>query len=400
MSDIQKEYIKELIDSDNKSQVLNKYINKLVGTDNKFINIPEPVDLTISNIYIEANIKQLLNYNRLVGEEEEIIKCYTYIIIYHPKFYEVIMHNKTVQEYNETKNKMKEALEKIYENKNKDSKYEETAKILNIEIKEDNKEVNALEYCFYLSWANFNGETVDVDKKYFMDNNINDILTINISYGLQYPESLIRYIKTEDTNAPVLTEELIKNTTRYQETKIINKASEPVSKYDKNFNKIDKFKTNEVTVLIDYGTGYYTQCYLNNLPININFANDIYNRVIKANMDKRLLFDIINKDLYKYLPLECYHEKLDKELLFKTLDIVKNIVINSFSPDKPEQTVQNILHHQLLDKILDKNEKEIFKLYISYIPKLDVYNVHEIETYCCNYFYEDLLNDDNMLVSG
>lgn len=394
---IQKEYLKQLIENDDKIFILNEFVNKVSKEfENKktkinFDEIEETINLTETNIYIEYFINQFLSEGSIKIDKENIIKIYFYIVFYHPKFYEVIMNNKTIKEYDEIRGKLLTLMETKKDILN-ENKYEQLKNIFSMEIK--TKDFNALEYCYFLSWASFNSKFVNVPKKMITDNNINDILTINITYGLNYDESIIMYNKVDEIISPTLTTELIEQTKRYKHYPIKEHAKEPISIYDKEFKKVQELKTNEITVLIDYGNGFYTQLFINNNPININFAKDIQQRKIKCSMDKKLLFDIIGKDLFNFLPSECYHEKLDKNLLMQSLDIMKRIVISSFNAENKQQTINNILKNDLLKNIIKKEELDIFKLYINYIPLLDVYTVKDVERYCCNYLYEDILNSD------
>lgn len=390
---LQKEYLKSLIDNDDKIYILNEYIKKVgeMITKIKFEDIVNSINFYESNIFIEYFIKQLITEGEIKYFQKNINEIYFYIVFYHNKFYELIMNNKTLKEYDD----IRHDLLTILENKKdmiKEAQYNKLFNIFSMEIHKDN--ITALEYCYFLSWASFNPKTVNIPKKTIIEHNINDILTINATYNLKFDESIIMYNKIDEIISPTLTKELIEQTKRYNHYPIKEHAKEPVSIYDKEFKKIKELKTNEITVLIDYGNGYYTQLYKDGNPINIKFAKDIQNRVIKCSANKKLLFDIDNKDLFNYLPSECYHEKLDKELLITSLDIMKRIVIESFNAENKQQTINNILKHPSLKTILKNEEKDIFKLYLNYIPMLDIYEVKEIERYCCNYLYEDILNSE------
>ena len=404
MNDLQSNYLKDLTQPTNKISVFNSYLQKIEtflndnGKPLKEIFNFNSINLTTSNIFIEYCCKKLIEGNKLKNlSENDIFKIYVFVLLYHPKLIELIMEGKTHDEYEEARKKMLTELENIYNERNKDEKYETIKKILSFELKKDN--LNILEYCYFLSWANFKRETTDIDKKTTIEINgtANDILCLNVSYNLKYLQSIIKYNSVPDIVSPVLTEEMIKQTKKYEFIEIKNKATEPISIYDGNFNRKQELTTNTVNVYLDYGNSYYTQLYYNNLPVICQIAKKIQKREIISDTNKQYLYDYIHMELFKYLPDECYTPKLEREIFLKTLDILKKIVIASYVENNPQQTIKNIMNNSELSQVLKKEELKIFEIYLKYLDKLEDFNISIVQTYICNYIFEDALYESPLI---
>ena len=397
MSNIQTEFLKELsIKETNKIDVLNKYINKVSYNDINAENINK-IDLNQCNIYIEFLVKNIID-NRFFDvnaiDDINISLLFVYMSYYHIYLFPYLFANMSIKEFNKIRLEMLKSLEDIKQvNYNKlltdnKKKFNNLEKLLNIELSEDVSKISALEYCYFVTWAKYKKEFVDVPKQVITSNNDNDILCINVTYNLNSLDSIIMYNNVEDDPIPVLTSELIKTTKRYQSVPPKNKANEPITLYDKKFNRIKKLRTNNVTVLLDYGNNYYTKLFItyeNEIPLR--FANNIINRKIICNHNKRLLYDVVYKDIYNFLPIECYENKHSKSQLMESIDKMRRIVSTCYDTNKNKH-IDNIITSDMLKEILHEKEIPIFKVYISYLKKLDNVDLNTIIKHCTEYFYD------------
>lgn len=383
---LQSDFLKDIGTKNDKIEVIEKYIKNINDND---INDNIKVDLKECNIYIEYATRKLITNRKMFSD---LITAY--IIIYHPKLFEYICLDKTIDEVIEIKDKLMAKIDNIYKDINKDNKYNICKKILTSKFKTENR--NALEYCYFLTWARFDKDWVDVEQKYIIDNNKDDILCINITYGLQNLDSIVMYNNIDDSNISFLTEQLIKDTKRYEYIKPTTIADKPVSIYKYDFTKIEKINTQNVTILIDYGNGYYTRCFLNSDDIPAGFANDIIKGKVKCNTNKNLLFNIVNRDIYNLLPSNCYEEKRNKQELIKKYNTMKKIIIESFN-DNRKECIKNILSHKDINNVIDKKELDVFKLYLKYLMSMENYNQLLVENYCCNYLYDGLFESKNLM---
>ena len=396
VNDIQTEFINELGDKESdKINILNKYIDKVSYTDINNENINK-INLNQCNIYIEFLVNKIitLKYFDVNAVDVNISLLFLYISYYHISLYTYLFINMTLHEYNEVRKSMVKEfnnIKQIHYNKltseNK-KKLDNLEKLINIEYSEDISKITALEYCYFITWAKYKKEYVDVPKKVIINNNKNDILCINVTYNLDNLDSIIMYNNVEDSPIPVLTSELIKTTKRYQYIEPINKATEPITLYNKNFEKIDKLTTNDITVLLDYGNNYYTKLFIRyDSEINLKFANNIIERKIICNYNKKLLFDNVYKDIYNFLPSQCYEEKQSKTILNETIDKMKKLITISYDSNVNKH-IDNIVKSDMLKQILDIKEIPIFTVYINYLKKLDDININTIIKHCCNYIID------------
>lgn len=383
---IQDDFINDLSTKDDKINVINTYLKKIKETD---INDNLSVDIKITNIYIEFASRQLILYGKHYSR-----RINTYIIIYHPKLYELLFISKTIDEIIKESEEMIKVLDDIYKDFSKDNKYKMCYNLLTMD--KDIKNPNALEYCYFLTWATYKKEWTNVNKEYVIKNNQHDILTINITYNLKNLDSIVIYNDVANILAPVLNKNMVEQTERYKQISPKNIAKEPITLYDKNFKRIKQLNTENITVLIDYGNDYFTKCFLNGNEIIKEFANDIQQRKLRCNNNKFLLLDVVNRDIYNNLPINCYKDKLNKKLLMDTYNIMKQIVLKSYNDDRTK-TIKNILSNEQLPKILDKHEIPIFKLYLEYLINIDVYNFTVVDNHCCNYIFENLLETPNLM---
>ena len=383
---LQQQFLKDIESEKNKIKVVNTYMKKIKDDD---INDELKVDIKTCNIYIEYATRKLITDGKIFTD-----RISSYIILYHPKLFEYICSNYTIEEVIKYKQKILSNIENFYNGIIKDNKYELCKKLLTAEFKDKNR--NALEYCYFLTWAKFEKDWVDVERKYIIEHNTDDILCVNITYGLQNLDSIVMYNNIPDSRIPILTEKLVNDTVKYRYIPPTTIAKTPVSMYNKDFKPIKQFTTKNVIILIDYGNNYYTRCFLNNKDISSSFAKDVFDGKVKCNLNKSMLYDIVNKDIYNTLPQNCYTNKLDKSELVKKYNIMKKIIIESYS-DKRSLCIKNILAHKDITNVLDKKELNIFKLYLKYLLTADDYNQQIVDNYCCSYIYDGLFESKNLM---
>ena len=387
MTTLQEKFIIDLEKEDDKIAVVKKYTEMVDDGD---INETLNIDVKTCNVYVEYATKKLITERKQYSD-----RMNAYIMLYHPKLFEVLCANKTIAEVINIKNILLHNVNKIYENIMKDDKYELCSKMLSMDIQKER--YNAFEYCYYLTWAFFDRNWVDVNKEYVMKNNTNDILCVNATYNLKHLDSIVMYNNVVNVKVPVLTDDMVKQTVRYRYITPTKIATKPVSMYNHKFEPIDKFSTEKVSILIDYGNGYYTKCFFyNNTEIPARFANDVFNGKVKPNENKAMLFNIVYRDVYKHLPFSCYHEKEDKKVLMDTYNLMKRIAISSYHPN-PKTCIHSILKHPDITKIIHPREMEAFDVYMRYLLVSEEYNNDIVINHCCNYIYENLLEAKNMI---
>lgn len=384
---LQDEFIAAVEKSNNKIDVLKKYASMVSDAD---INEDLVIDIKMCNIYVEYATNQLIMANKRYND-----KMSAYIILYHPKLFELLCHNKSMADVINFKNIMIHNIDEIYKNNIKDDKYDLCMDMLSVNMSKDR--LNAIEYCYFLTWATYNKEWVGVDEKYVKDNNKNDILCVNITYNLKNLDSIVIYNNVIDDKIPVLTEEKINNMTRYRYITPKDKATTPVSIYDNNFKPIKKLSTDYVTILLDYGNSYYTKCFcFNNTEAPLKFANDVYEGKVKCNVNRILLFNTVNKDLFKHLPPQCYQEKGDKKELMKQYNTMKAIAMDSYH-DSPDVCINKIISHPEIPKIINNNEKPFFDVYIKFLKYSEYYDKNYVINYCCDYIFENIFENKSLL---
>ena len=383
---LQEAFFTALEKNEDKISIIKEFINKVTDDD---INEDLKIDTKVCNIYVEYATKELINKGRKFSD-----RMNAYILIYHPKLFDLICQNKTMAEIINIKNILLHNVNSIYENTIKDDKYEVCSKMLSVDINKTRK--NAFEYCYFLTWATFNKSWIGVDKKYVTENNTNDILWVNITYNLENLDSIVTYNNVADIKIPVLTEQMVKDTVKYTYIKPTHIAKSPVSMYDKDFKPITNFSTENVTVLIDYGNDHYTKCFFrDNMEVNSRFAKDVYDGKVKCNDNKTLLYNIVYRDLFKCLPPRCYCEKKNKSELNEHYNMMKRIALTCYLPDR-KTCIHKILNHIDLPKIICKEEMDAFTVYMNYLMVADEYNDKIVVDHCCNYLYENYLEAKNL----
>lgn len=384
---IQADFLKELENNDDKIAVLKKYTEMITDDD---INEDLKIDIKTCNIYVEYATKKLINEYKTYSD-----RMNAYIVLYHPKLFELICANKTMAEVINIKNILLHNVDSIYEGHIKDDKYEVCSDMLSCDIKKDRH--NAFEYCYYLSWASFDKNWVDVKKDYVLANNKNDILCVNATYNLKNLDSIVMYNNVANIKIPILTDEMVDKTVKYRYITPTRIADKPVNIYDKDFKPIKDFSTEKVSILIDYGNDYYTKCFFhNNNEIPARFARDVFNGKVKYNDNKTLLFNIVYKDVYKHLPKNCYSDKNNKSELMDNYNVMKRVAIRSYNPNR-KTCLHSILNDKELTKILNHNEIPAFELYLKYLLSADEYNDNIVINHCCNYLFENLLESKTLI---
>ena len=193
MSNIQTEFLKELsIKETNKIDVLNKYIDKVSYNDINVENINK-IDLNQCNIYIEFLVKNIID-NRFFDvnaiDDVNISLLFVYISYYHIYLFPYLFANMSIKEFNKIRLEMLKSLEDVKQfsyNKlltDNKKKFNNLEKLLNIELSEDVSNISALEYCYFVTWAKYKKEFVDVPKEVITSNNDNDILCISAKIAI------------------------------------------------------------------------------------------------------------------------------------------------------------------------------------------------------------------------
>ena len=93
---IQADFLKELENNDDKIAVLKKYTEMITDDD---INEDLKIDIKTCNIYVEYATKKLINEYKTYSD-----RMNAYIVLYHPKLFELICANKTMAEVINIKN--------------------------------------------------------------------------------------------------------------------------------------------------------------------------------------------------------------------------------------------------------------------------------------------------------
>lgn len=392
---LQNEFLKDIEKESNKLNVISKYITMIKDDDidNAKDNLEDKLNINHNtiNIYVEYATRKLIHEHKFYND-----KLTAYIILFHPKLFDLVCLDHTPKEVNEIKVNLLNKLNEIYENKQKDEKYDNIIKSLTYKDERDEKTMNVIEYCYYLTWATYEKEWTDISKDVVIKNNNNDILCINLTYNLQNLDSIVIYNNVPNIRTPILTKKMVEQTKRYQTLTPTKIAKEPLTLYDKNFNKIQKLNTPFITILLDYGNGYYTKCSLKHGDTTNEFANEIINRKVKCNVDKNLFTDIANKDIFNYLPQSCYQEKKDKNKLLEIYNNMKRMAINDYS-DKPKLCINNILNDPLLKTTINEHELPIFKVYLNYLLTAEDYSQTMLENHLCNYIYEGLFESKTLM---
>ena len=216
---LQIEFLKEIETESNKLKVIDKYITKIKDKDIEDIkdidNIEDKLNINHNNvnIYIEYAARKLINEHKLFDGKNGN-KLTTYIILFHPKLFDLVCLDHTPKEIKDIKIILLSNLNEIYENLQKDDKYDRLNKILTYNDERDEKTLNALEYCYYLTWTWYEMDWTDVQKDYIIENNNNDILCINLTYNLKNLDSIVMYNNVRNIMTPILTKTLVEKTKR------------------------------------------------------------------------------------------------------------------------------------------------------------------------------------------
>lgn len=388
----------------NKIQTTNKNIQDIIANEIKNISyenitdeVIDTINLNIINIYIEFLADDIIEHKFI---NHDAVKCskdklYIYLIYYHPKLFEYVFSGNTINDYNKHRQNMLSLFDGIQQqhneltSENKD-KLVNVKRLLEMEINNDITTLTCFEYGYYFTWASYKRDFVDIHKDKLLKNNSFDILALNVRWNMTHNDAIVMYNNIEDMFVPVLNTDMINKTKRFNRYPLINTPTGPYSLYDKNMKPIDKLTTDNICVVFDYGNNYYTKLFVGNNEITLNFANAIIDRKIIPNYNKRLLHNIINRDIYSFLPSTCYENKLDNSSLNDTINKFKKIVMDSFTP-KAETTINNILTHSLFKSTLtNKHDREIFKVYISYINMLDHFDMNTLIDMCVDYIDENM----------
>ena len=356
----------------------------------------DKIDLNVYNIYVEFLANDIIEHKFI---NHEAVNCsrdklYVLLIYYHPKLFEYVFAGQTIEGYNKHRQNMLTVVDELI-NKHKDLTTEHNNRLVNvkhlleIEPKQDILNMTSLEYGFYFTWAIFKKGFVDISRDELIKINTFDILAINIRWNLQHDDSIIMYKDVKDTLVPVLTQQMIKTTKKYETYPLTKTPTGPISLYDKNFNPIDKLTTDKICVVFDYGNDYYTKLFIGKDEITQKFANSIIDRKIIPNYNKRLLHSIIDRDVYMFLPNDYYEPKQDNTQLITNINKIKKIVMDSFSPNITS-TINNILTHKLTSEVFaSKHDRDIFKLYLSYLHTLNTIDLNTVIDIVENYIYDN-----------
>ena len=89
----------------------------------------------------------------------------------------------------------------------------------------------------------------------------------------------------------------------------------------------------------------------------------------------------------KFYNLRSQEKESKEELISKTRMLI-NITHESFVEDDPELSIENVLKHRDLLKILDSSEIPIFECYLQYCNVMDDFNQLNFVKYINYYLYE------------
>lgn len=396
----QAELIEKLTKANNDGNYIELIANEIKKVSYQDITdeVIDKIDLNVVNIYIEFLANDIIE-NKFINHDA--VKCshdklYILLIYYHPKLFEYVFSGNTIDEYNKHRKSMLNKFDNILET-HKEITTEHNKRLMNVkyllemEPKQDILNMTALEFGYYFTWAGFKKEFVDIDKQQLINNNENDILAINIRWNNKHDDAIVMYNNVDDIVIPVLNTKMINNTRRFNMFPLVDVPTGPYSLYDKNMQPIDKFTTDKVNVVFDYGNNHYTKLFIGNDEPTRNFANAIIDRKIIPNYNKRLLYSVINRDVFLFLPSSCYEDKLDKQQLTTTINKLKKIVMDSFTPNV-KTIINNILTHKLFNDVFpNQHDRDIFKVYISYLYNMETIDLNTVIKTCQDYLFENTL---------
>lgn len=401
--ELQQTYLQELQTNNDVIAVTNKYFHN-INNENITNEIIDNIDISCINIYAQYFINLLITNQKQFKiacknlDENHYMKLLSIILIYSPKTIDLIMYNKTIEQYNTLRETLIKTIESLSQRNKNTSK---VIKMLRYELTNDFTKITSFEYFYYITWAKFKQEFVDMEINNLLKYDC-DILHINATYNLKHLDTLIMYNNVTYTiTIPVLTKELIEKTKRYKYIDNIVVANTPYTITDNKLQIKNNITTEDVIIIIDYNNGYCTVCLTNYNTITTNkqFANDIINRKIKCNTDKQYWNTIIDNYMYDNLPRSCYHDKLDKSLLIKTTNVLKRIVIECFIEGNVKRTIHNIIEDSRLKQIMKPFDITIFKLYLSYLKTGAIeFTITNVINYVNNYIFDALQNETNLLM--
>ena len=395
---LQTALIEKLTKANNNGNYIELITNEIKSVSYKDITdeVIDTIDLNVVNIYIEFLANDIIE-NKFINHNA--VKCshdklYILLVYYHPKLFEYIFSGNTIEEYNKHRKNMLNKFDDIL-NEHKELTTEHNKRLMNVkhllemEPKTDILNMSALEFGYYFTWAGFKKEFVDIDKQRLVNNNENDILAINIRWNNKHDDAIVMYNNVDDIIIPVLDTKMINNTRRFNTFPLVDIPTSPYSLYDKNMQLIDELTTDKVSVVFDYGNKHYTKLFIGNDEPTKNFANSIINRKIIPNYNKRLLYSIINRDVFLFLPSSCYEPKQDKQQLVNIINKLKKIAMDSFTPNV-KTTINNIFTHKLFNEIFpNSHDRDIFKVYISYLYNMETIDLNTVIKICQDYIYEN-----------
>ena len=390
-------FLQELVDKNkgDKLKVVQKCVKKITYDD--ITNaVLEKIDLNVLNIFVEKVVDDLLEKKFL---DNRAVKCsrdilYTLILYYHPRLFAHIFSGHNPEMFSRHSSSMLKVVEDLLEKYRTGLTTDHYEKLLDVKHlleqkpRTDVENITAYEYCYYLTWATFDRSFVDISKKQLMTTNTFDILAINARFNLRFEKDmLIMYKNIWDDNIPLLTEDTVSHTTRFENAQLDpSPPTTPLSIYDKDFNPIPALTTDKVCVIIDYGNGFCTKLFLGANEVTRNIASNIIDRRIIPCHNRKLLENIIATDIYDFLPEQCYEEKLDKNLLPMTK--MKKVVLESFTPNI-KVTITNILHNSTLKEVLpNSNDRQIFGVYLTYLYSLPSIDINTVAELCKSYLLE------------
>ena len=390
----QSAFIDKLTRAGNTSNYIELIANEIKTVSYQDITdeVIDKIDLNIVNIYIEFLANDIIEHKFI---DHNAVKCshdklYILLMYYHPKLFEYIFSGNTIEEYNKHRKDMLKEVDNIITN-HKELTTEHNERLVNVkrllemEPNTDILKMSALEFGYYFTWASYKKEFVDINKQQLVSNNTNDILAINIRWNNKHDDAIVMYNNVDDIVIPVLNTEMITKTKRFNTYPLVSVPTGPYSLYDKNMQPIDKLTTDKITIVFDYGNNHYTKLFIGVDEPTLNFANAVINRKIIPNYNKRLLHSIINRDVFLFLPSSCYEAKLDKQQLINSVNKLKKVVMESFAPSV-KTTINNITSHKLINDIFpNKHDREIFKVYISYLYTFDNIDLTTVVNICQDY---------------
>lgn len=337
--------------------IVKEFITKYPELNNYPIDIPSELK---ENYYLFCSVIILLN-----SENTEIIPLHIikFAMIYEPSINNLFCVNKTKKEW------------------------KKHLKNLNIEPKKHDKHnYSAIAYFNYLFGFHFIPELVDttinnalniINQKY---KNYN-IIFINASYKTNYDKMTV-YNNLYYSKEIILSKDNVYFRKPFYQFNIDNKIDKPI--YFLN----DNMETDTWFIGIDYNT--FPKHYISIAFFGENhyLTKEEKDKFLKGIVMKQIDISNIKCEIMKKFYSTRSQEKEDQDELVSKIRTLVKITHESFIEENPELSIENVLKHSNLKKVLDNTEIPIFECYLQYCKIMDEFNQINFVKYVNYYFYE------------